>query len=895
MPILAQVTLQVRLLDRISYILGLHGPSMAIDSACSSSLVALHEACQSLRSGESDLAIAGGVNVLLLPELSINFSQANMLAADGHCKTFDKDADGYVRGEGCGIIILKRLSEALRDRDTILAVIKGSAVNQDGASSGLTVPNGPAQERVIKQALVQANLKPDDIDYIEAHGTGTALGDPIEMNALSQVFGRENNPNNHREQPLVVGTVKTNIGHLEAAAGIAGVIKTILALLHQRIPKHLHFKELNPQISDLKQIPAQIPLTNLEWNIQDNHIRRAGISSFGFSGTNAHVILEEAPAKEPVLIPHEMQEQLANREHVLVISAKTNEALSEQIQQYLQYLKSTTETIYDICYSSQVTRACFEKVVLIQGKTCEEMQWNIENNHYNSRDAIKDKAYQYPEDFTAFLNKVPLPTYPFQRERYWAAALTLPMKQVVPSTEIHPLLGMCLPSAANTSDVIFEQIILLNKHNFSYLKHHEIFHHVVFPGVGFVELMFSALKGNQKGGFLSEAIELNNISIERPLVFNGANAVVVQTIVSRDTEGKTQLSLYSRMKKEGNELPWQLHAQGCAHHVENNGLIEEKSLEMIKAECPNEMNPALYYERLAQQGLQYGPAFQTLKEIFTGENKVFARIETNIESDARYSLYPPLLDGALQALLYDNPEGVVYLPIGFDRITLYHRLPTSCYAYATRENVTQASFSPRDIVISNVTLVTESGLVLALIEGIKAKCATPAMLEQWFVDTESLTSWCYVPEWHKYELAIDNPETRETSVTYYDARIKAKTDNTSITSKSASDLLAFLQTKIASDTCNNGLTIITEQAYSLDNESVNLDQAMLNGLIKTAILEHPELHIRQVDVLSDELIEPLLTALACDVSQESLFAYRNKQWHVLRVVAADQRKKRYSG
>ncbi|MFI4954972.1 MAG: type I polyketide synthase, partial [Gammaproteobacteria bacterium] len=292
---------------RISYTLGLQGPCMVVDTACSSSLVALHLACASLRNGETDLAISGGVNALLSPTWSIDFSQAHMLAADGHCKTFDKAADGYVRGEGCGIVILKRLSAAQRDNNQILAVIKGSAVNQDGVSSGLTVPNGPAQEAVIRRALQQAQLQPDEIDYIEAHGTGTALGDPIEVNALKNVFSR-------RGTPLIIGTVKTNIGHLEAAAGIAGLIKTILALQHEEIPKHLHFKERNPQIVDFAEIPAQLPLNSIPWRKHDKHIRRAGISSFGFSGTNAHVILEEAPEQDTTQIKSALPKTLFKRQ-----------------------------------------------------------------------------------------------------------------------------------------------------------------------------------------------------------------------------------------------------------------------------------------------------------------------------------------------------------------------------------------------------------------------------------------------------------------------------------------------------------------------------------------------------------------------------------------------------
>ena len=271
---------------RLSYTLGLTGPSIAVDTACSSSLVAVHLACQSLRNQECDTALVGGVNRLISPEFSINFSKARMLAADGRCKTFDAAADGFVRGEGCGIIILKRLSDAVADGNPILGLIRGSAVNQDGRSSGLTVPNGPSQQAVISQALENSNIKPSQIDYIEAHGTGTSLGDPIEINALGSVFGKYYSADN----PLKIGSVKTNIGHLEAAAGIAGVIKLVLSLQQEQIPPHLHFQKPNPYIP-WSELPIEVTTKTTPWLISDNS-RFAGVSSFGFSGTNAHVIVE---------------------------------------------------------------------------------------------------------------------------------------------------------------------------------------------------------------------------------------------------------------------------------------------------------------------------------------------------------------------------------------------------------------------------------------------------------------------------------------------------------------------------------------------------------------------------------------------------------------------------
>ena len=273
--------------NRLSYVLGLQGPSMAVDTACSSSLVAVHLACQSLRAGECDLALAGGVNLLLLAETMVNFSQARMLAADGRCKTFDAAADGYGRGEGCGVVVLRRLSDAIASGGPVLAVVRGSAVNHDGRSNGLTAPNGPAQEEVIRQALAAAGVDPLDVGYVEAHGTGTPLGDPIEVRALGRVLaaGRD------RSHPLVVGSVKTNLGHLEAAAGVAGLMKAVLMVQRGEIPAHLHFQEPNAHIP-WDDLAVEVPTEHRLWEGQP---RIAGVSSFGFGGTNAHVVIEEPP------------------------------------------------------------------------------------------------------------------------------------------------------------------------------------------------------------------------------------------------------------------------------------------------------------------------------------------------------------------------------------------------------------------------------------------------------------------------------------------------------------------------------------------------------------------------------------------------------------------------
>src|SRR5690606_27806395 len=273
---------------RIAYVLGCQGPAIAVDTACSSSLVAVHLAVQSLRAGECRMALAGGVNMILSPETTVALSRAHMMAPDGRCKAFDARADGFVRGEGGAVLVLKRLSDAQAAGDRILAVIRGSAVNQDGRSNGLTAPNGPAQQAVIREALANAGIEPGDVGYVEAHGTGTSLGDPIEVQALDAVLGRGRAP----DRPLLIGSVKTNIGHLESAAGVAGLVKAVLALNHGEIPASLHFREPNPLIA-WERMSVRVAAERMAWERAEGGSRIAGVSSFGFSGTNAHVVVEE--------------------------------------------------------------------------------------------------------------------------------------------------------------------------------------------------------------------------------------------------------------------------------------------------------------------------------------------------------------------------------------------------------------------------------------------------------------------------------------------------------------------------------------------------------------------------------------------------------------------------
>lgn len=413
---------------RVAYIFDFKGPSISFNTTCSSSLVAIHYACQSLKNKEIDFALAGGVNIILMPEINIALCNAKALSPDGQCKTFDAGADGYVRSEGCGVIFLKRLADAIRDKDTVLAVIKASAVNNDGKSMGFTAPNGKSQEEVMLQALKQTELSSSDISYVETHGTGTPIGDPTEVHSINNVYGCQRSKDN----PLYLGAVKTNIGHLESASGIAGVIKTIISLQKKKIYKNLNFKKLNPNI---KLEDTRIALQNMDWNMGTKP-NCAGVNSFGFSGTNAHLILQEFAATAEKSPPRPA------RLNILVISAKTQTSLDHLAKRYQQYLETTKECFSDVCFTTATCREHHPYRLAVVAKSATEAARLLDMSQFASS-LEKNNPFDLQDDavlallLTDYLEgknvdwnvyykncgyrfiKVTLPNYAFDRKEFW--------------------------------------------------------------------------------------------------------------------------------------------------------------------------------------------------------------------------------------------------------------------------------------------------------------------------------------------------------------------------------------------------------------------------------------------------------------------------------------------
>jgi acyl transferase domain-containing protein/acyl-CoA synthetase (AMP-forming)/AMP-acid ligase II/acyl carrier protein len=374
------------LANRLSYTLNLQGPSLSVDTACSSALTALYLACQNLRQHECDLALVGGVNLMLSPEMQVIGAKAGILSPVGRCSTFSADADGFVRGEGCGVVVVKRLNDALRDNDPILAVVRGAAINQDGRTNGIAAPNGFSQQRVIQQALKDAQLDAAQITFIETHGTGTLVGDPIEVEALTEIYGPAS-----PQGSCYLGAVKTNIGHLEGAAGIAGLIKMVLCLHKAVIPPNINFNQLNPHIN-LDNSRFQLPLTSQPW-IMEQGQRYGAVSSFGIGGTNGHIILEEAPQHKP--IPSAVERPL----HIVALSAKTAPALSDLVQHYLRFVNTPPECVLpDLAYSANTGRNHFGHRIALVVDTAVALALQLQSRQANTRD-----CKTLPSPKTAFL------------------------------------------------------------------------------------------------------------------------------------------------------------------------------------------------------------------------------------------------------------------------------------------------------------------------------------------------------------------------------------------------------------------------------------------------------------------------------------------------------------
>lgn len=565
--------------NRISYTFDLRGPSWAVDTACSSSLVAIHQGCRQLAARDCDVALVGGANLILAPQLSASFTQAGMLSPDGQCKSFDASANGYVRGEGVGLVLLQRMQDAIAAGNTILATIRGSAVSQDGRSNGLTAPNGPAQQATIRAALANAGVHPQEIGFVETHGTGTALGDPIELNSLVGVLNEGRDP----QHPCWIGSVKTNIGHLESAAGIASLIKTVQVLRHHEIPPHLHYQSLNPHIN--LAAPFHIPTRGTSWTASRGP-RIAGISSFGFGGTNAHVILAQAPpdSRSTPRAPHPAS--------IVTLSARSPSALRKLASSYASFIAAQPQlALEDLAFTTNTGRTHFAyraaivasdlqellaKLTAVADANPEDLQedgkaantaanaaatWEGQrlSDAAPSRQLLQGLARQYMQgrdvDWAALYQGYPgrrlaLPHYPFERRRYWLDS----------HAGTHPLLGRRLPSQPHLPDT-WTWHKRLDGPEIEFLDGHRLMGSPVLPYSAYVDMaLCAASQAGHRNTPAGSRLTLADLTLHEPLFLRASDPQVIQTILRGQSGGQFSFAVYHQTARYESAAHWRLCA-----------------------------------------------------------------------------------------------------------------------------------------------------------------------------------------------------------------------------------------------------------------------------------------------------------------------------------------------
>ncbi|AOY76260.1 SDR family NAD(P)-dependent oxidoreductase [Clostridium formicaceticum] len=688
---------QSSIANRVSYFCNFHGPSMAVDTMCSSSLTAIHLACQSLQRGGCELAIAGGVNVSIHPNKYLMLGQGKFVSSKGQCESFGEGGDGYVPGEGVGAVLLKPLSKAIADGDHIYGIIKGSTINHGGKTNGYTVPNPNAQAEVIQRAFKEAKVDPRTISYIEAHGTGTSLGDPIEIVGLSKAFQEYTK----EKQFCAIGSAKSNIGHCESAAGIAAVTKVLLQLKHRKLVPSLHSDVLNPNI-DFSNSPFVVQQELTEWKrpiIEKNGEKReypriAGISSFGAGGSNAHIVIEEYIPKDAKQYPITITPQ---NPAIIVLSAKNEERLQEQAQQLLKAIQEqqfTDNDLADMAYTLQIGREAMEErlaIIVASIKELEEKLDDFAKGQENIEDLYRGQVKRNKETLAVFAmdeemqeaiekwiqrrkyaklldlwvkglvfdwnklyndtkpNRISLPTYPFARERYWVPETKTKSGDSSITTSanagtIHPLLHQ------NTSDLSEQRFSSTFTGQEFFLTDHVVKGQSILPGVAYLEMARAAVE--QASGILEESqigIRLRNVVWARPIAVED-KSVRVHIGLYPEEGGEIAYEIYSQEEKNSTEPI--VYSQGIALL---SSVVEAPTLDLsnIQAQCnQNILSSDQCYEAFKSIGIEYGDGHRGIEQIHVGSNQVLAKLRLPscvADTLEEYMLHPSLMDSALQA------------------------------------------------------------------------------------------------------------------------------------------------------------------------------------------------------------------------------------------------------
>jgi len=711
---------------RISYFLNLKGPSIAVNTACSSSLVAVHLACDSIRTGTADVALAGGVQVLTTEEFHLQGTSTGMLSARGRCRTFDAGADGFVPGEGVGVVMLKSLERAIEDGDHIYAFIRGSGINQDGKTNGITAPGAPSQIDLESGVYARYKISPETIGYVEAHGTATELGDPIEVQALTDAFRKYT----LRQQYCAIGSVKSNIGHTLAAAGIAGFIKAVLCLKHRQLVPSLHFRKPNPHI-DFENSPFFVNTKLQPWKTDSGAPRRAAISAFGLSGTNAHVIVEEFDDGKGHGATKTLEESRESsvEPQLIVLSAKNEERLRAYAESMVEFLDRTIHptspienqkfNLADMAHTLQNGRESMGHRLALVVSSATALKEKL-HRFVSGEDGVKDLFVGNASDHgnrsqiqdvldgrsgRVFMKAVieagelrklgrlwvmgaeveweglhrkpppkrlPLPTYPFAKQRYWLPATE---ERAIPGGRqvgLHPLVGQ------NISTFKEEKFSTrITGHEF-FLSDHTVAGRKTLPGVAYLEMARAAaeIAGEETVSGLAHVVWMRPLTVaDTPI------DVFIRLTPDRGgigfEVGVHETDATEKMHAQGRILPGSI-AEDAVSPID---------IEAVRDRCPKIYGTEKLYRDFRSAGIEYGPGFQVVETLYAGESEALSKltIPSGLGADVdAYGLHPSLMDGALQTVmgLLQPDRQTPYIPFAVEEVRWVREMSSACYAYA---------------------------------------------------------------------------------------------------------------------------------------------------------------------------------------------------------------------
>ena len=738
------LSLQWSIANRVSYVFDFQGPSMPVDTACSSSLVALHLACESLKKQDCQLAIAGGVNLYLHPAKYQSFCRRRMLALAGKCRSFGAGDDGFVPGEGVGTVVLKPLSKAIAHGDHIHAVIRASAFEHSGRSNGYSAPNPNSQASLISQTLRKGGIHPESISYVEGHGTGTQLGDSLEMVALTQAFRKDTSG----RQFCPVGSAKANLGHSESAAGIAGVTKVLLQMKHQQLVPTIHSNEVNPNIN-FKDSPFYLQHELTSWEPCAPHPRRALVNSFGAGGVNACVVLEEYQQ------PGSFTPSQAAGPFLIILSAKNEDRLLEYLDNLLMHVQRAADiNLADLSYTLQVGREAMPERLALIVTDVEDLVSRLEawrqrqspagvyrgslephrrpgrlSQHRDVRDlsALAEAWIAGEEEVdweglyaTIRPSRISLPTYPFARESY-------PVSDRRPAerteARLHPLVSY---NSSTLNEVSFSSLLTSTEF---YARDHKVNDQMIFPGSGFLEIacVSGALAAAKK------VCKIQDVVWVQPLVFSGESQMLQIALKAGANTAEYVITSYDddREKVVHCEGMLQFH-DSLAPHA---GPAKPLAIEALKERCPRPMSGAQFYSLFERSGISYGPAFRTLQELYIGDSFALSRLQIADHLKAGFDefiLHPCIIDGALQTvagLIGGAESPVPHLPFAIDTVEIIQPTAQSCYVHV--EQAASEIQSNAELRKFNIQIVNESGVALVVFTNfcVRAFKFTPSFAE----------------------------------------------------------------------------------------------------------------------------------------------------------------------